>query len=290
MRSMTGFGRGICEAENRKVVVEIKTVNHKQLDLSIKAPRAFASSEDAVRKVCKKNIFRGHADVYLTYVDNREDKTVVKIDDSVVKAYKDAAASLEKIGIKNDLTASSVMRLPDVITVENTEDDEKVLALLAEKATSEACKNHVKMSKKEGAALKKELVFRLNNLQGIVSDIEERAPLVAENYAERLKAKLSEALQNVAVDESKFLTEVACFVDKSNIDEEITRLKTHLKHGFDLMEEENEVGKKLDFLVQEINREINTTGSKSNDIVLTQKVLAAKNELEKFREQVQNIE
>lgn len=290
MRSMTGFGKGIYEAENRKVVVEIKTVNHKQLDLSVKSPRIFNFCEDSIRNICKKHIRRGHADVFVTYTDARTDKDTVSVDIALAKTYLDAAKTLEALGIKNDLNASSVLRLPDVISVENAEDDEKILSDIVCKATEQACENLVSMRKKEGDALKIELDFRLRNLREIVSGIEERAPLVSQIYAEKLKQRLEEVLTGVAIDESKFLTEIACFVDKSNIDEEITRLKTHLAHGFSLLEEENEVGKKLDFLVQEINREINTTGSKSNDIVLTQKVLAAKNELEKFREQVQNIE
>ena len=290
MRSMTGFGRGVCEAESRKVVVEIKTVNHKQLDLSIKTPRVFNFCEDEIRGVLKKYLHRGHADVYVTYVDGRTDKNKVTVDVSLAKTYLEAAKNLETIGVKNDLTASTVLRLQDVVTIETVDDDENVLSTIVQKATEEACKNLVEMRTKEGNALKTELAYRLENLDKIVLEIAERAPLVSENYAVKLKQRLSEALSGVTLDESRFLTEVACFVDKCNIDEEITRLKTHLKHGFSLLEEENEVGKKLDFLVQEINREINTTGSKSNDIVLTQKVLAAKNELEKFREQVQNIE
>ncbi|MGN0768158.1 MAG: YicC family protein, partial [Christensenellales bacterium] len=157
-------------------------------------------------------------------------------------------------------------------------------------ATEEACRNLVAAREKEGDALRTELIFRLRNLSEIVGEIDERAPAVGESYAKKLRQRIEEYLGGIDVDESRFLTEVACFVDRSNIDEEITRLKTHIKHGFSLMDESGEVGKKLDFLVQEINREINTTGSKSNDIEITQKVLAAKNELEKFREQVQNIE
>ena len=290
MRSMTGFGKGIAESEERKITVEIKTVNHKQFDLSVKSPRALIFCEDIVRKVCKNYLFRGHIDVFVNYKDNREDKEIVTVDETIAKQYVTLAEKMTAIGVVNNLTASELMRLPDVVTVEPNEDNEEEIARLLSEATESACKNLVASREKEGEALKKELLFRLTNLRDIVREIEDRAPLVADNYAKKFRQRMEELLDGVTVDESRFLTEVACFVDKSNIDEEITRLKTHLAHGFSLMEEENEVGKKLDFLVQEINREINTTGSKSNDIVLTQRVLAAKNELEKFREQVQNIE
>lgn len=289
MRSMTGFGRGYAEKDNVKVTVEIKTVNHKQLDLSVKAPRTVFFCEDAIRKICKKNITRGHADVFVNFADEREGRRQLSVDVALAEQYLSAAKKLCDIGIKDDLTVSQIMRMPDVITSES-EDDESLTEELVALATGEACRNLVAAREKEGDALRTELIFRLRNLSEIVGEIDERAPAVGESYAKKLRQRIEEYLGGIDVDESRFLTEVACFVDRSNIDEEITRLKTHIKHGFSLMDESGEVGKKLDFLVQEINREINTTGSKSNDIEITQKVLAAKNELEKFREQVQNIE
>lgn len=290
MRSMTGFGKGIAETEERKVTVEIKTVNHKQFDLSVKSPRAVFFCEDSVRNICKKYIKRGHIDVFINYKDLREGKGTVNVDIFLAGQYLTAAESLKSLGAENDLTASQLLRMPDVVNVEPMEDNEESIKDIVSEATEIACRNLVAMREREGEALKKELVYRLNNLVNIVKEIEDRAPIVWENYSKKLKQRLEEVLAGIELDESRFLTEVACFVDKSNIDEEITRLKTHLEHGLVLMEDKSEVGKKLDFLVQEINREINTAGSKSNDIILTQKVLAAKNELEKFREQVQNIE
>ncbi len=289
MRSMTGFGKGYAEREKVKVTVEIKTVNHKQLDLSVKSPRTVFFCEDAIRKICKKNVTRGHADVFVNYADERDNKRSISVDVSLAKQYVEAAKQLGSLGISDDVTVSQIMRMPDVINAEAEEDESLTERLVAE-ATEEACRNLVAAREKEGAALKKELIYRLENLDKIVEEIAVRAPEVSENYAKKLKTRIEEYLGGIEVDESRFLTEVACFVDRSNIDEEITRLRTHIKHGFSLMEESGDVGKKLDFLVQEINREINTTGSKSNDIEITQKVLAAKNELEKFREQVQNIE
>ena len=290
MRSMTGFGKGIAESEERKITVEIKTVNHRQFDMSVKSPRSLFFCEDVIRKICKKYVVRGHIDVFVNYKDNRNTKGEITVDLGIVKQYTDAAKMLEQNGLINDLTVSQILRLPDVVSAEAEDDNEDELIKLISEATESACKNLVAMREKEVENLKTDLVFRLNNLKSIAIQIEERAPFVAENYSKRLKTRMQEVLDGVEIDESRFLNEVAFFVDKSNIDEEITRLKSHLKHGLELMEEKGEVGKKLDFLVQEINREINTTGSKSNDLILTEKVLLAKNELEKFREQVQNIE
>ena len=290
MRSMTGFGKGIAESEERKITIEIKTVNHRQFDMSVKSPRSLFFCEDVIRKICKKYVVRGHIDVFVNYKDNRNTKGEITVDLGIVKQYTDAAKMLEQNGLINDLTVSQILRLPDVVSAEAEDDNEDELIKLISEATESACKNLVAMREKEAENLKTDLVFRLNNLKSIAIQIEERAPFVAENYSKRLKTRMQEVLDGVEIDESRFLNEVAFFVDKSNIDEEITRLKSHLKHGLALMEEKGEVGKKLDFLVQEINREINTTGSKSNDLILTEKVLLAKNELEKFREQVQNIE
>mgnify|MGYP004507314057 CR=1 FL=1 len=290
MKSMTGFGKGLAERSGIKITVDVKTVNHKVLDLSIKSPRALFFAEDAIREIVKKYVKRGHTDVFVGYRDARDERGKVSVDLPLAKQYLSAAKELESIGVTNDVTASQILRMPEVVTVEPEEANEDELIFLAKSATEEACLNLVQAREKEGAALKKELRFRLENLEKIVEEIALRAPLVAENYAAKLRQRMEEVLSGVEIDQSRFLTEVACFTDKCNVDEEITRLRAHLKHGFSLMDEKNEVGKKLDFLVQEINREINTTGSKSNDIMLTQKVLAAKNELEKFREQVQNIE
>lgn len=290
MKSMTGFGKGLAERSGIKITVDVKTVNHKVLDLSIKSPRALFFAEDAIREIVKKYVKRGHTDVFVGYRDARDERGKVTVDLTLAKQYLSAAKELESIGVTNDVTASQILRMPEVVTIEPEEANEDELVFLAKSATEEACLNLVQARENEGAALKKELRFRLENLEKIVEEIALRAPLVAENYAIKLRQRMEEVLSGVEIDQSRFLTEVACFTDKCNVDEEITRLRAHLKHGFSLMDEKNEVGKKLDFLVQEINREINTTGSKSNDIMLTQKVLAAKNELEKFREQVQNIE
>lgn len=288
MRSMTGFGKGVAENGGKKVTVEIKTVNHKQFDLSVKSPRTLIFCEDAIRDVCKKYIGRGHIDVFCNYRDSAQG--AVSIDTELAKKYLDAAKSLEKFGFVNDLTAAQVLKLPDIITVDTGEEDENAVSELVAEATDKACGNLLKMRVAEGENIKKDLSARLRNIETIVGGMKERAPEVSKNYAEKLKQRITDALNGVAFDEARFLNEVAIFVDKSDISEELARLDSHIFEGFKIIESDGDVGRKLDFLVQEINRELNTAGSKSNDLALTQKVLAAKNELEKFREQVQNIE
>ena len=290
MRSMTGFGKGIAEKDNQKITIEIKSVNHKQLDLSIKTPRKLAFCDEIIRTVCKSNVKRGHVDVYCSFEDTREDKGEIAVDTALARQYLNAGNKLAELGIINDLTASSVLRLPDVISITETDVNEETIREIVKEATEIACANLVAMREREGANMRDDLSMRLANLEKIVDGIKLRAPLVAEDYAKKLKQRMLEVLQGVELDEGKFLNEVAFFVDKSNVDEELARLSSHLEYGKKLLASSGEIGKKLDFLVQEINREINTTGSKSNDLEMTEKVLLAKNELEKFREQVQNIE
>lgn len=290
MRSMTGFGKGVAEKEERKITIEIKSVNHKQLDLSLKTPRLLVFCDEAIRTEIKKRITRGHVDVYCTYEDTRKDKNEISVNLDVAEQYFNAGKSLEKIGIANDLTASQILRMPDVIGVITNDDDENLIIELAKEATIQACENLIIMREKEGANMQKDLAMRLNNLELIVAGIKERAPFVADSHAKKLNQRITEVLDGIEIDQARLLNEVAFFVDKSNVDEELARLSSHIEHGKDLLKSSGDVGKKLDFLVQEINREINTTGSKSNDLIMTEKVLLAKNELEKFREQVQNIE
>ncbi len=290
MNSMTGYGRGIAERDGRKVTVELRSVNHRFADYSMKLPRFLSACEDVVRKVCSEYIIRGHVDVFLLYENNREDKATASVDIAIAEQYKRIAENLESIGFTNDLTASRVMKLPDVIDVKETEENmEEIFSLTAE-ATTEACKQLVVMRETEGKKLKADLLTKLANLEEMVSFIETRAPEVVTTYAEKLKKRLTDYLDGIEIDQSKFLSEVCLYTDRVAIDEEITRLKTHFQHCKEIFEMDGSIGKTLDFTVQEMNREINTTGSKCSDMQITEKVIAAKNELEKFREQVQNIE
>ena len=289
MRSMTGYGKGVVERNNRKITIEIKTVNHKLLDLGIKTPRGLMYCEDVIRDVIKDYIYRGHVDVFCTYINNNSSVNV-HIDSAVAKEYISSIRELNAFGVSNVINGTDLLKLPNVVIEEAIEDDEVEVKSICREAAEIACKQLVDMRIKEGARMEVVLKKHFNILEDIVSKMKERAPLVSVDYAQKIKSRVTEALQGVELDENRFVNEIAFFVDKSNIDEELNRLYAHLESGKEIMELDEPIGKKLDFLVQEINREINTSGSKSNDLQLTQLVLAAKNELEKYREQVQNIE
>lgn len=290
MRSMTGFGKGVAEKDGIKITVELRSVNHRFLDVSTKFPRTLVCCEDMVRKVIGSRLSRGHVDVFVTYEDNRQGKSDISVDLVTAARYKEIASLLEGIGFTDDLTVSAVLKMPEVTSLKGEDDDEEAICLLAKAATEEACDKLVEMRTVEGEELKKDFLKKLDEVERLTSEIESRAPVVGENYAVKLRQRIEESLAGVDIDEARLLNEVAFFVDKANIDEEITRLKGHIAHGRSIIAEKGPVGKKLDFLVQEMNREVNTTGSKSNDLYITERVLLAKNEVEKIREQVQNIE
>lgn len=290
MKSMTGYGKGIAEGAERKVTVELRAVNHRFLDIASKLPRILVCCEDAIKKVISSRITRGHVDVYVNYEDNRQGKSSIKPDMVLADRYVRIGKALAELGLENDLTVNAVMRLPEVLTLESEPDDETEIVALAEQATAEACDKLVAMRYSEGERLKKDMATKIDEIERLTEEIEKRAPMVAEEHAVKLRARIEESLAGVEIDQARLLNEVSFFIDKANIDEELTRLKGHVAHGREIFGEEGPVGKKLDFLVQEMNREVNTTGSKSNDMYITERVLRLKNEVEKLREQVQNIE
>lgn len=292
MYSMTGYGKANVVCEGRELTIELKAVNHRFLDLNIKMPKIFSCCEDILRKTIAQNISRGHIDVYVNYSDKSEKEKHVDIDFGLAAGYVEAARQLaEKFeGIQNDFTLNSLMRIPDVLKAVAPEEDEEFLKSLVSKTVSIACDDLNEMRRFEGEKIKDDLLSRIDNVENFVVQIKEKAPDVAEEYSEKLKIRISEALADVDYDESKFLNEVAFFIDKSNIDEEIARLFSHVSHFRQLIGEDDCAGRKLDFLVQELNREANTICSKSNNAQLTSIALLLKNEIEKIREQVQNAE
>lgn len=292
MYSMTGYGKANVVCEGRELTIELKAVNHRFLDLNIKMPKIFSCCEDILRKTIAQNISRGHIDVYVNYSDKSEKEKHVDIDFGLAAGYVEAARKLaEKFeGIQNDFTLNSLMRIPDVLKAVAPEEDEEFLKSLVSKTVSIACDDLNEMRRFEGEKIKDDLLSRIDNVENFVVQIKEKAPDVAEEYSEKLKIRISEALADVDYDESKFLNEVAFFIDKSNIDEEIARLFSHVSHFRQLIGEDDCAGRKLDFLVQELNREANTICSKSNNAQLTSIALLLKNEIEKIREQVQNAE
>lgn len=288
MLSMTGYGKGVGAFDGRELTIELKSVNHRFLDVTVKLPRTLLYAEDTVRKTLQSRLSRGHVDVFVTLVDKREGVTSIRLDKSVASAYVELSKNVsEEYGIVNDFGVTSLLKIPDVLTHDTLDQDG--LIPLVEDVLSNAIDGLIEMRKAEGEALKKDLLQRITVMRQMLSVIVERAPLVSEDYRVKLTERLAEILGGV-IDEARILQEVAIFTDKANIDEEITRLTAHFDRAVEYMQDTAPVGRRLDFLVQEMNREMNTIGSKSNDVVITEQVLKLKNELEKVREQVQNLE
>ncbi len=293
MFSMTGYGKGEYRQGGVELTVEVKTVNNRFLDIAVKAPRLFTGLEENIRSLVRSKISRGHADVFVNLTDRREKPKTLWVDTALAQAYFDAAMRLKALlpSAADDVTLTSVLRYGDVLKQEETQsvDDELMGALTA--ALTAALDKLNAMRAAEGAKLLADLTARMDKVEELVNGIAERAPSVAEEYRERLNERVRKALESAGADadEGRILNEVAVFADKSNIDEELTRLHSHIAQ-FRAICTENAAGRKLDFLVQEFNRETNTICSKSNDLTVTRLGLALKNEIEKIREQVQNLE
>ena len=291
MLSMTGYGKGEYKERGVELTCEIKTVNNRYLDISVKAPRIFTAFEEVVRSTIREKLTRGHADVFVSLKDKREKPTALSLDPALAASYIAAANELKKNfpDLPDDLTVTSVLRYPEVLKQDEASvlDEELIGALKT--ALSAALDNLNAMRAVEGKKLEEDMLSRVSTIEKLVEEISLRAPKIAEEYKEKLKNRVKEYLDGVNVDEGRLLTEVAIFADKSNIDEELTRLRSHIEQ-FRSIAKEGIVGRKLDFLVQEFNREANTTCSKSNDVCITKAGLALKNEIEKIREQVQNVE
>ena len=291
MLSMTGYGKGEYVKDGLELTCEIKTVNNRYLDVSVKAPRIFASYEDVVRNTVRKKLTRGHADVFVSLKDRRERPSALTVDVALASSYLSAVNTLKENfpSLVDDVTLTSVLRYPDVLKQEDTVALDEELTTALDTALNLALDKLNEMRAVEGEKLKQDMLSRVATIEGIVDEISARAPMIASEYREKLTAKVKEYLGGAQIDEARILTEVAVFTDKSNIDEELTRLRSHIEQ-FRSISEEGIVGRKLDFLVQEFNREANTTCSKSNDVTITRAGLALKNEIEKIREQVQNLE
>jgi uncharacterized protein (TIGR00255 family) len=291
MFSMTGYGKGVYQQGGIELTVEIKTVNNRFLDVAVKAPRIFVAYEEIIRSIVRKKLTRGHADVFVNLTDKREKGKELYLDLPLACAYYNAAKQLAEAlpDALNDVTISTILRYGNVLKEDDSQSaDEELIAALTE-ALNEALDRLNGMRKTEGEKLKADLLSRMNTVEKLVQTVAERAPFVAQEYKTKLEERVKKALQDVAIDEGRLLNEVAVFTDKSNIDEELTRLQSHIAQFRSICEEEI-AGRKLDFLVQEFNREANTVCSKSNDLTITRAGLALKNEIEKIREQVQNLE
>jgi len=291
IRSMTGFGKGENEAEGRKFTVEIKSVNHRYNDINIKLPRFMNALEDKIRKHIMERISRGKTDVYINFLTFSQSDVAVKLNEQLAAAVVEKLDVLKNTyGLTSTNTLDLVARFPDVITTENVEENEEIMYNILLPALDGALNQFVAMREREGAALKADILKKCDNLKTITKNLAERSALVPEEYRVKLKTRIDELLGDVPVDEQRLSQEVLIFADRCCIDEEITRLYSHISQLEDILESDVPVGRKLDFLVQELNREANTSASKSNDITVTQYAIELKSEIEKIREQVQNIE
>lgn len=290
MFSMTGYGKGVCAEEGVELTAEVKSVNNRYLDLAIKSPRIFLAQEERIRAIAREHISRGHVDIFISYTDKREKEKSYYVDLSVARAYQQAAEQLKAAlpGVADDTTLSFYLRLPDVVRTEEPSAADEVLEKLLERALHEAFSSLSAMREKEGERLKGDLLSRMQVIERLTEAIAARAPHVAEEYRKKLTERIEEYLAG-KVDEARILTEAAVFADKCSIDEELTRLRSHIK-AFREICALAQVGRKLDFLVQEFNRECNTICSKSSDKEITANALQMKNEIEKVREQIQNLE
>ncbi len=291
VKSMTGFGRYEAVTEEYKISVEIKAVNHRYLDMSIKMPKKFSYFEAGIRTLLKNYIQRGKVDVYIAYEDYTEGNLCLKYNESLAAEYMDAFRKMaERFGIENDVKVSALSRYPEVLTMEEVPEDEEHLWQVLSQAAEEAARRFVDSRIAEGERLKNDLTAKLDDMLALVDFIEERAPRLLTEYRQKLEDKVKELLASAAVDESRIAAEVTIYADKICVDEEMVRLRSHILATREKLLAGGAVGRELDFIAQEMNREANTTLSKSNDLEISDKAIALKTEIEKVREQIQNIE
>ncbi|MBQ7480307.1 MAG: YicC family protein [Lachnospiraceae bacterium] len=291
IKSMTGFGRAEYSDGKRKITVEIKSVNHRYLDVNLKMPKKLVFFETSIRSLLKEYMQRGKVDLYLTYEDFNEENVSIKYNRDVAKSYLHYLNEMgNDFGLENDIRVSVLSRYPEVFTLEEQEIDEDELWKYIEDTVRKACEGFVDARLSEGEHLKNDLINKLDNMLVYVDDIEKRAPDIIEEYKSRITDKVKDMLSDASIDEGRILTEVTLFADRVCVDEEIVRLKSHIKSTRDTLKEGGSVGRKLDFIAQEMNREANTILSKSNDLLTSNVAIDLKTDIEKVREQIQNIE
>jgi uncharacterized protein (TIGR00255 family) len=291
VKSMTGFGRGEYEENGRGYTVEIKSVNHRYSDVSIKMPRQMSYLEDDIRKYILQYISRGKIDVYIAQDKFSDEDVSITIDDALAGAYVRALNELkERYDLKDDISVISLAKIPDVLNISKVEEDKEKIWGTLKGALDISLNELIEMRKIEGQKLADDIIKRGKYIKTIVKRIEERSPEVVKDYKTKLEERIKEIAGDVDIDEMRIAQEVAIFADRSSITEEVVRMYSHLNQLELILSEDEPVGRKLDFLVQEMNREINTIGSKANDLDITKDVVEVKSEIEKIREQIQNIE
>ena len=291
IKSMTGFGRSEIVKGNRKISVEIKSVNHRYLEAGIKMPKKLNVFESRMRDLLKKYATRGKIDIFINYEDDSESQVNLKFNQNIADEYMAIFNNMsEKYNLKNDMTVGGLARFPEVITMDEVQEDEEELWHFIEEATKAALEQFVNTRILEGENLKKDLLGKLDHMEELVAFVEKRSPEIMKEYRSKLESKVKELLGDTTIDESRIATEVIIYADKICVDEETVRLRSHIEHARKCLNEDGGIGRKMDFIAQEMNREANTTLSKANDIEISNAAIDLKTEIEKVREQIQNIE
>ena len=291
IKSMTGFGRSEIVKGNRKISVEIKSVNHRYLEAGIKMPKKLNVFESRMRDLLKKYATRGKIDIFINYEDDSESQVNFKFNQNIADEYMAIFNNMsEKYNLKNDMTVGGLARFPEVITMDEVQEDEEELWHFIEEAMKAALEQFVNTRILEGENLKKDLLGKLDHMEELVAFVEKRSPEIMKEYRSKLESKVKELLGDTTIDESRIATEVIIYADKICVDEETVRLRSHIEHARKCLNEDGGIGRKMDFIAQEMNREANTTLSKANDIEISNAAIDLKTEIEKVREQIQNIE
>lgn len=291
IKSMTGFGRSEIVKGNRKISVEIKSVNHRYLEAGIKMPKKLNVFESRMRDLLKKYATRGKIDIFINYEDDSENQVNLKFNQNIADEYMAIFNNMsEKYNLKNDMTVGGLARFPEVITMDEVQEDEEELWHFIEEAMKVALEQFVNTRILEGENLKKDLLGKLDHMEELVAFVEKRSPEIMKEYRSKLESKVKELIGDTTIDESRIATEVIIYADKICVDEETVRLRSHIEHARKCLNEDGGIGRKMDFIAQEMNREANTTLSKANDIEISNAAIDLKTEIEKVREQIQNIE
>lgn len=290
IKSMTGYGRGNISKNEREYQIEIKSVNHRYLDISVKMPRQLSYLEDAVKKEISSRVKRGKIDVFITFNNNSLEGRTIKINTELAHAYIEELKKLAgKENILSDIQVTEISKYPDVLNIQNEQDDDKIKEEVIE-VLNVAIDNFISMRQAEGSKISEDLIKRLDYIQIKVNEISKLSTGLIEEYVVKLEARIKEILKNQEIDKQRLAQEVVIYADKCSVEEEITRLNSHIIQFKNLLNSDEAVGKKLDFIVQEMNRETNTIGSKANNLDITNRVIDLKTQIENIREQIQNIE
>lgn len=291
IRSMTGYGKSILSVDGREYQMEIKSVNHRYLDISVKMPKTISYLEDTIKKQISEKIKRGKVDVFVTFENNSQEGRNIQINKELAKMYiKQLKELAEEEKILSNIEVMDIAKIPDILTVKADEDDEKIKEEIIQ-TTQEAVNKIIEMKSIEGSKIEQDLLARIDNIENKIEEISKKSTGLIEEYVVKLEKRIKEILKTEEIDKSRLAQEVVIYADKCSVEEEITRLRSHIYQFKSLITDQNEtIGKKLDFIIQEMNRETNTIGSKANNLEITNGVIDIKTELEDIREQVQNIE